>query len=266
MITLTSAELNLWIASFLWPLTRILGLIATAPLFGNASVPINIKIALGVMLTLIISPVVPEGHAIDPMSLAGLLILIQELVIGLAMGFAMRIVFAATEFAGEVIGLTMGFGFATFFDPQTHGRSSAISQFLALLTLLLFLVTNVHLMMLSVLADSFISMPISGLPMQSFGLRQIVAWGGLIFSAGLQLSLPLIAVLLITNIALGVLTRAAPQLNLFGIGFPITLGAGFIVLALVVPYISTPLGRLFQEGLDFSKEIATPTSPFVKQK
>lgn len=249
MITLSSAELNSWIASFLWPLTRILGLIATAPLFGNLSIPVRVKLGLGIMLTLVIAPTVPAMPAADPMSFAGLLIVIQQLVIGLAMGFAMRIVFAAVEMAGEIAGLTMGFGFATFFDPQTRARTSAIAQFLALLTLMLFLALNIHLSMLATLAESFVTLPISTSPGGVSGFRQLAGWGGLIFSAGVQLALPIIAALLLTNIALGVLTRAAPQLNLFGIGFPITLGAGFIVIALVLPYLTTPLERLFQQGI-----------------
>src|SRR4051812_32296345 len=126
MITLSSAELNTWIAGFLWPLTRILGLIASAPLFGNLAIPVRVKVGLGIMLALVIAPTVPAMPAADPMSFAGLLILTQQLLIGLAMGFAMRIVFAAVEMAGEVAGLTMGFGFATFFDPQTRARTSAI--------------------------------------------------------------------------------------------------------------------------------------------
>ncbi|HYD61008.1 MAG TPA: flagellar biosynthetic protein FliR [Noviherbaspirillum sp.] len=258
MVSFTSTELNVLIAGFLWPLTRILGLIATAPLFGNLSIPVRVKIGLGVMLALVIAPTVPAMPAADPMSLAGALILVQQLVIGLAMGFAMRIVFAAVEMAGEISGLTMGFGFATFFDPQTRGRSSAISQFLALLALMIFLALNIHLVLLATLADSFMSMPISGVPggVQSF--HDVANWGGLIFTAGVQLSLPIVATLLITNIALGVLTRAAPQLNLFGIGFPITLGAGFVVLALVLPYLATPLEKLFQEGIGVVRQITIP--------
>lgn len=255
MITLTSAELNTWIAAFLWPLTRILGLIATAPLFGNLSIPVRVKLGLGIMLTLVIAPTVPAVPAADPMSLAGLLITLQQLIIGLSMGFAMRIVFAAVEMAGEVAGLTMGFGFATFFDPQTRARTSAIAQFLSLLALMLFLALNIHLSLLATLAESFISMPISAMPGDSSAFRQIASWGGLVFSAGAQLALPIIAVLLLTNIALGVLTRAAPQLNLFGIGFPITLGAGFIVIALMLPYLPPPLERLFQRGLETTRNL-----------
>lgn len=258
MITLTSAQLNTWIASFLWPLTRILGLIASAPLFGNASVPMTVKVALGVMVALVIAPGVPALPAADPVSLAGLLIVAQQLVIGLAMGFAMTVVFSAVEMAGEVVGLTMGFGFATFFDPQTRGRSSSINQFLSLLAIMLFLATNVHLMMLATLEETFRTLPIAAVPLSGEGLRQIAGWGSKIFSAGLQLALPMIAALLITNIALGVLTRAAPQLNLFGIGFPITVGVGFIVLAMSLPYLVTPIGRLFLDGIEMMRQIGAP--------
>lgn len=257
MITFTSAELNTWIASFLWPLTRIMGLISVAPLFGNASVPARVKIALGIMLALVIAPAVPSLPAMDPMSLSGLLILTQQFIIGLAMGFAMRIVFAAVEMAGEISGLTMGLGFATFFDPQSRGRSSAISQFLALLTLMVYLATNLHLVLLSTLAESFSTMPISALPMGGQVFHQLVEWGGKIFSAGVQLSLPIVAALLITNIALGILTRAAPQLNLFGIGFPVTIGVGFIMIGLTLPYLATPLDRLFQESIEMIRQMTT---------
>jgi flagellar biosynthetic protein FliR len=251
MITFTSAELNTWIAGFLWPLTRILGLIATAPLFGNLAIPARVKLGLGIMLAIVVAPAVPAVPAADPMSFAGLLIVMQQLVIGLAMGFAMRIVFAAVEMAGEICGLTMGFGFATFFDPQTRARSSALSQFLALLTLMLFLALNVHLMMLATLVESFTAIPIAAQPAGTGGFRQLANWGGLIFSSGVQLALPVIAALLLTNIALGILTRAAPQLNLFGIGFPVTLAAGFIVLALVLPYLAVPMQKLFTQGNEF---------------
>jgi flagellar biosynthetic protein FliR len=264
MITLTSAELHAWIVAFLWPLTRIIGLISTAPLFGNVSVPARVKIVLSVLLSLIMAPTVPALPAMDPMSLAGMLILVQQLVIGLAMGFAMRIVFAAAEMAGEISGMTMGLGFATFFDPQSQGRSSAISQFLSLLMLMVYLASNLHLVMLSSLADSFQTLPISSAPLGTGGIHQLVGWGGRIFSAGLQLSLPIIAALLITNIALGILTRAAPQLNIFGIGFPITIGVGFIMIALTLPYLATPIDRLFQDAMDTIRQITASTLPAIK--
>jgi len=262
MITLTSAQLHAWMAAFLWPLTRILGLIATAPLFGNLSVPINVKIVLGGLLAIIIAPTVPALPASDPMSYAGLLILAQQLVIGLSMGFAMRIAFAAVEMAGEICGMTMGLGFASFFDPQSQGHSSAIAQFLSLLTLMIYLAANLHLVLLSTLAASFRTMPIG---VGGFGgVDHLVAWGGRIFSSGVQLSLPVVAALLMSNIALGILTRAAPQLNLFAIGFPVTIGVGFIMILLTLPTLATPMTRLLQDAIEAISRMTTAALPPLK--
>jgi flagellar biosynthetic protein FliR len=255
LLTFSSAELNTWMAALIWPLTRILGLIAAAPLFGNSSVPVTQKIALGLLLAIIIAPIVPALPAADPFSMAGLLIVLQELLVGLAMGFSMRIVFAAVEMAGEVTGMTMGLGFATFFDPQSQGRSSAISQFLALLATLAFLAANAHLVLLSALAESFSTLPIAATPLNAGGFAQLANWGGQVFAAGVQLALPIIAALLVVNIALGILTRAAPQLNLFGIGFPITLATGFFVLMLTLPYLTTPFEHLFNEGIEMVRKL-----------
>lgn len=260
MISFTSVELNALIVSFLWPLTRILGLIASAPVFSSVSVPVTVKIGLGVLLALIIAPTAPAMPAFDPMSYAGLLILTQQLLIGIGMGFVMQIAFSCMEMAGELAGLTMGLGFATFFDPQTQGRSIAVSQFLSLVTLLLFLSLNVHLTLLAALADSFISMPITELPMQVSSFHHLTLWGSKVFSAGLQLALPIVAALLIINVGLSVLARSAPQLNLFGIGFPVTLTVGFGMLALVVPYLGTPMARLFQDSMQMLQMITAPVS------
>ena len=256
MITLTSVELNTWIAALLWPLTRILGLIAASPLYGNNSVPVSARVALGVMLAAIMAPTIPALPAADPMSLAGFLIVLQELLVGLAMGFSIRIVFAAVEMAGELSSLTMGLGFATFFDPLTSGRSSAISQFLALIATMAFLAVNAHLVLLSVLAESFTTIPISATPMSSGAPLELARWGGQIFSAGLQLALPIVAALLITNVALGILTRAAPQLNIFGIGFPVSLGVGLMVISVVLPYLSAPIQNLLNRGIEASRTVA----------
>jgi len=260
MIHITSADLYAWITSFLWPLTRIIGVISIAPLYGNISVPARVKIALGIMLALIVSPLI-STPVIDPMSLPGLLILAQQMVIGLAMGFAMRIAFAGIEMAGEISGMTMGFGFASFFDPQTRARSSAISQFLALIMLMVYLATNLHLVVLSTLVQSFDLLPISSNLIASGGFLEVVKWGGRIFSAGVQLSLPIVAALLITNIALGILTRAAPQLNIFGIGFPLTIGAGFIMLDVALPYLANPITLLILNGVEAMGRITVALTP-----
>ena len=250
MITIASSDINLWIAGLLWPLTRILGMITAAPIFGNNAVPARVKVMLGVMLAMIIAPTVPAAPAVEPLSWAGLLILTQEMLVGVAIGFSIRVVFAAVEMAGEISSLTMGLGFATFFDPNTRGRSSAISQFLSLVATMAFLAVDAHLVLLSALVESFSTLPISATPVYGGGFKQMADWGGAIFSTGVQLSLPIVGALLITNVALGVLTRAAPQLNLFGIGFPITLGVGLLVIAMTLPYLGTPVQNLFLDGIE----------------
>lgn len=263
MITLTSADLYAWIAAIVWPLSRMLGLIASAPLFGNTSVPLRIKVILGFALTLVVAPAVPVLPGAEPFSWQGLLIIGKEMLIGVGMGFAMRIVFAAVEMAGEVASLTMGFGFATFFDPQTQGRSGAISQLLALLATMTFLAVNAHLVLLEVLVESFYSLPVAGTPFSAGMEYELARWGGELFRAGLQLSLPLVAALLITNVALGILTRAAPQLNIFGIGFPVSLGVGLLVLYLLLPYLAVPYQNLFQRGIEESRSLPRAGAQWV---
>ncbi|WP_036169458.1 flagellar biosynthetic protein FliR [Massilia sp. 9096] len=255
MISFTTVQLNAWIFGLLWPLTRILGLITAAPVFGNTGVPTLIKLTLGVTLAAIVAPIIPPVPTVDPTSWAGLLVCGQEMLIGAAMGFSMRLVFAAIEFGGEIASSTMGFSFASFFDPSSAGRTSAISQFLALVSTLAFLAMNAHLVLIEALVESFFTLPISGTPMALTAPLEMVRWGGKIFSSGLQLSLPIVAALLVTNIALAILTRAAPQLNLFGIGFPITLGAGFLVISITLPYLATPLENLFNQGIEAGRRI-----------
>lgn len=258
MITFTSAQLNILVMSFLWPLTRILGLLASAPLFGNVSVPATVKISLGILIAMIITPTLPALPALDPLSLSGALTLAQQMLIGLAMGFVMQVIFAGVALAGEAAGLSMGLGFATFFDPQTQGRSIAVTQFLSLMMLLMYMALDVHLAVITALADSFRTMPINDLPFHGRMFEQLAFWGGKVFASGVQLALPVVAALLITNVGLSILARSAPQLNLFGIGFPITLTVGFVMLAVTVPYMAGPLEHLFQDGLEMIKLIAAP--------
>lgn len=261
MVSFSGNELIAMIASFIWPLTRILGLIAIAPPFGNNSVPVQVKLLLGVMLALIVAPTIaPLTHA-DPMSVSGIMVLMQQLVIGMAMGFMVRVVFAGIEMAGEVIGLTMGLGFASFFDPQTQGRTSAISQVLVLISTLLFLTLNVHLSVFAALVESFKTIPISTALTMGFSFQKLAVWGEQIFIISMRLSLPIVAALLITNVALGILTRAAPQLNLFGIGFPITIGVGFLMLSMTIPYMLLPIENAFQNGVEAIQSLGIAAPP-----
>ncbi len=249
MISISSEVLQTWINGLLLPLTRVLGLIAIAPVFSHAAIPPTIKLSLGIVIALAIAPMLPPLAAFNIISLEGLLVLVQQLIIGIALGFTMRLIFAAIELAGQISGATMGLGFASFYDPQSQGQTIAVSQLFTIIATLLFLSINGHLMLILALAESFTNLPIVIDPAHGLHLINIVTWAEIIFSAGLHLSLPIIAALLMTNLALGILSRSAPQLNLFGIGFPITIGIGFIVIALAMPRMELPLEQLINEGL-----------------
>ena len=251
MLHISSAQFIVWINSFIWPLTRILGLIAMAPIFGNSAVPVRVKITLGVVLALIVAPTLENLPMVDPVSLPGLMILAQQFIIGIAMGFTIQMAFASVDLAGNLMGMAMGLGFASFYDPQSHGNTPALSQFLTLVATMLFLSLNLHLVLLSTLVESFHALPIgTGILSRPGVWFNLVSAGSVIFSSGVQMALPIIAALLVTNIALGILTKAAPQLNLFGIGFPITMGVGFVMLLITIPYLAAPLQKIFELGIE----------------
>ncbi len=240
-------QLDAWLAALVFPLVRILAMISSSPVLGNKQVPARVKIGLSVLLAIIIAPTIPSIPQVALGSPQGLLIIIQQIIIGGAMGFTMRLIFTAVEMAGELAGLQMGLGFASFYDPVNASFTPVIAQWLGVIATLAFLALNGHLYLISALAESFQTLPIgSMMPTSSF--LGVAEWGGSIFAYALQITLPILAALLITNLALGILTRAAPQLNLFAVGFPITLAIGFFVLILSMPYFSPMLDRLIQQG------------------
>ncbi|SFE98892.1 flagellar biosynthetic protein FliR [Nitrosomonas sp. Nm166] len=251
MLSITTAELNTLLATFIWPFSRILALVATAPILGNPSIPVRVKLGLAIMLTILVTPTVEKSlPQIDPSTGLGLIILLQQLLTGIAIGFVMRIVFVAVEMAGELIGLQMGLGFAIFFDAQNSGQIDIIGRFLGVIASLAFLAIDGHLMMIALISQSFSTLPVDAKGITDTTFTTLVNWGGEIFKSGLQLSLPVLTALLITNLALGILTRAAPQLNIFAVGFPLTLSIGLLVLALSIPFYAPILGRLVYDGLN----------------
>lgn len=248
MITVTAAQLDAWLAMLAFPLARVLGLFAIAPIFANAGLPRRIRLLIGLAVTFALVPGLPPVPAISPGSWTGAFILAQQMLIGVLFGLTLRVVFAAVDVAGELIGLQMGLSFAVFYDPQNAGQSAVLSEFLGLLTMLIFLAMNGHLLTLSVLAESFHLLPIGTSPVSGQGFAAVVSWSAVLFSAGLLLSLPVVAALLIANLAMGVLSRVAPQLNLFAVGFPVTMVSGFVVLMISLPYFGTALERLFDQS------------------
>lgn len=250
MISFTSAQLTAWMATLIYPLARILALIASSPLLGNRQVPARIKIGLGVLLAMLVAPTLESANLPDPASAQGLLVLAQQIVAGLMMGFSIRLIFSAFEMAGDIAGMQMGLGFANFFDPQNASYTPIIAQFLGILVALCFVAMDLHLYMLAALADSFQSLPIGHTHFSAGAFQTAAEWGGSLFAYALQLSLPLIAALLTANLALGILTRSAPQLNIFAVGFPITLAVGFGALLLAIPFIAPLLSQAFQQALE----------------
>ncbi len=257
MISVTDAQLEAWIAAFMFPLARVLGLVAAAPVFNNASLPMRIRLALGLAVTLALAPALPPLPQIAPASWSGLAALVQQSLIGIALGFTLRIVFAGIDLAGELIGLQMGLGFAVFYDPQNAAQAPIVAELAGLLTLLIFLALNGHLMILALLAESFTVLPIGSAPFPAANWETLLHWSAAIFSIGVLLALPLIGALLVANIALGVLTKVAPTLNLFAVGFPITLMVGFAVLALSMPYFAPALDDLFAQGFEAMRQVMT---------
>lgn len=258
MISITTAQIDAWIVAFTFPLVRILAFIATAPLWSTAGIPRRTRLMLGIAITIAITPALPDMPNVAPGSLAGLWILGQQMLIGIGMGFAARIVFAAVDLAGEFISAQMGLGFATFYDPLSASQTPVISEFIGLISLLLFLSLNGHLMYVATLAQSFHAIPVAMNPLGAGSWLNLVELGGKIFSAGLLISLPIVVALMITSIALAVLTRAAPQLNIFSLGFPLTLLGGFFALGLSLTYLAEPLQGLYEFALTAVLGFALP--------
>lgn len=249
MISITSSQLDVWFALFIWPFLRILGLMLSEPLFGHRAFPRRIKMGLALLLTITIAPMLETPPAVSFTSAQGIVIAIQQLLIGFALGFSMRLVLSSIEMAGHVTGLTMGLGFAVFFDPLNSAQSPVLAQFIGIFAMLVFLAMNGHLMVISALVQSFQIVPISTAPLHPGGFKAFAEAGGQIFLVGLMLSLPMLAALLIANIAMGILSRASPQLNLFAVGFPLTLSVGFVVLLMALPYLLPPIMRVLEEGV-----------------
>lgn len=256
MLSVTSAQLDALITAFIWPFFRILALIATAPLFGARGVPASVKISMAFAITVVVAPLLDPMPQIAAASGYGLFILAQQLMIGFAMGLAVRVVFAAVEMAGHIMGLQMGLGFATFFDPQNSAQIPVMGQFFGLVAMLLFLAIQGHLLVISALVESFRVLPVGLYPLSSEGWRTLVLWGGEIFRGGVLIALPVLAVLMMVNLALAVLTRAAPQLNIFAVGFPLTLAVGFVVIAFTMQYFMPVFSAMIEHSVRIMLEIA----------
>lgn len=245
---LSGAEIAAWIGSYLWPLFRIGAMIVAMPIFGSILIPVRVRLMLALAVTSIVAPVLPAAPSVDPISLEAVLIALQQLIVGVAMGFSMQLVFNAVTTGGQIIAMQMGLGFASMVDPQNGTQVPVLSQLYLLLVTLLFLGFNGHLVMIELVAESFTALPVAADGLTRNGLWLLAGWGSQMFVGALWLALPAVASLLVVNIAFGVMARAAPQLNIFAIGFPVALMMGFVVILFTLPAVVPQFETLVNDG------------------
>jgi flagellar biosynthetic protein FliR len=248
-LAIDAVEVTAWVGRFFWPLLRVSGFMLVAPLMSAAAVPTRVRVVLSLAIAVLVAPfaAVPAGLMI--FSANGILVAVQQLVLGVSIGLVAQLVFDALALAGQTISTTMGLGFATLVDPQRGATTPVLGQFFTVLAVLTYLSLDGHLALLGALAHSFDSMPI-GANMPASLLWTVADWGARVFEAGLIISLPATVALIVVNLALGVVSRAAPQLNLFGVGFPLTITVGFCVLLWSLDGFMANMIRLISDAFE----------------
>jgi len=250
MISLSEAQIMAWLVPVLWPFIRVLALFSSMPVLGQRNVPIRVRIALSFFIALGVAGTVPAGSGNVPLdSPAAILLVAQQVLIGLSLGFAVRIIFTAIEFAGEIIGLQMGLNFAGFFDPATAQQATATSSFFSTMVAFLFIAMNGHLLVIEAVCQSLVAFPVSPEPFAFLHAVRPETWGAEIFRLGLWIALPLIAMLLFINMMLGIIARVAPQISIFSVGFPITLGVGLVGVMFTLPLLQGPFTAALEQML-----------------
>lgn len=244
-MVITGSELTAIVGSFVWPLFRVSAMVMTAPIFGAKSVPARVKLIVSLALTSVVVPLLPAMPQVDVFSLQGLYVTANQILIGIAIGFTTQLVFSAIIMAGQILAMQMGLGFSLMVDPQNGTQAPVLSQFYVVFVLLVFLSLNGHLVLIQIVIDGFETLPIGVTGLSTDSMWQIVIWGKHIFSGAIGIAIPAIASLLVVNLSFGIMTRAAPQLNIFAIGFPVTLMLGFALVLLTITNVSPASNALF---------------------
>ncbi len=255
MLVLTTEQITLWLGGLFWPFVRISAMMLAAPVFGARMMPVRIRVILALAISAMSVPLLPPVPAVDPISMDAALILAQQVLIGVAMGFIIQMVFQSLVVAGEAIANSMGLGFARMVDPANGVQVPVISQFFVVMMTLLFVVLNGHLMLIQLVVRSFELLPISTDGLSLPGIRAVVDWGSAMFAGGLMIALPAVTALLVVNVSMGVITRAAPQLNIFAVGFPLMILLGFVFLMATLPGIFAQFTQLLMNGFEYISHI-----------
>ena len=238
-MTLLAADIVERFYTFLWPMLRISAMLLTAPIFSLDALTLPIRIMLALVLTFFIYPMV-DWPVLDPISAIGFFEIVNQLFIGAMMGLMLQVAIGAIVLAGQTIAGSMGLSMASMYDPNV-GNVPVISQFLVILSTMIFLGFGGHVIMISMIMDSFTALPIGQSILNQATFGKVVAWSSMIFLGGVLIALPVMISLLFINIGLGIITRAAPSLNIFSVGFPASIAAGFIILIIALESI---IGRM----------------------
>jgi flagellar biosynthetic protein FliR len=255
MITVTANQLDGWLLELFWPFVRIGSCFMLAPAFGTSSVPVRVRIVLAGAVTLLVAPLVTIPD-VAPLSAAGVVITIQQITIGAALGFSLQILFDAVSLGGEMLANSMGLSLSFNLDPQNGASTPTVSQLYALLVTLIFLVLNGHLALIRTLVTGFHTMPIGTTGLDANGYWAVVNWGSELFSGALAVALPGVTALLVTNLAFGVVSRAAPTLSIFSVGLPLSLVFGLVVIIAGLPALESSFIRLLAVALDFVRHLS----------
>jgi flagellar biosynthetic protein FliR len=248
MITLTSGQLETWLGLYLWPFIRIGACLMVAPIFGAGFVPPRMRLIMAGAITLLVAPLLPAQPAVSPLSAEGLVITAQQVLIGVAIGFVVQVIFDSLAMGGQLLANSMGLSFAFNVDPLRGASTPVLGQFYMILATLVFLALNGHLTLIEVLVDGFRTLPVGIDGLGTEGLWQVTRWGEQIFRGAVVVALPGMTALLIVNLAFGVVSRAAPSLNLFAIGFPVTLICGLMVILVGLPTVQTAFVGMMREA------------------
>ena len=230
---------------------RISAMFVSVPLFSIRAVPARVRLILSVAITLVIMPLLPPLPAVEMFSYTGFMMAVAQVMIGLTSGFILQLVFAAVVFAGQGIALSMGLGFSMMVDPQNGQQVPVIAQFYTVTTTLLFISLDGHLLLIQMLLDSFKTLPIGIDGIDKAGIWSILAWSSRMFAGGLLLAMPVIASLLLVNVIFGVAARAAPQLQIFSVGFPVTLMLGMLLVWKSIPDVLDQFSGMLTDAYDF---------------
>ncbi|MDH4046669.1 MAG: flagellar biosynthetic protein FliR [Gammaproteobacteria bacterium] len=248
-LEISTAQLLTIVGTYLWPFIRIGAFVMVMPLIGSSFVPVRVRLLIAVALTIVMAPVLPTMPTTEFLSLAGMLMTVQEIAIGIAMGFLVQLVFDAITLGGQVIAMSMGLGFAVFLDRTRGVNIPVLGQLFLMLGMLIFLSLDGHLALIRLVADSFQLLPAGSGGPSLTAVSALLEWSGQVFVVAVKIALPAITALIVVNLSFGVMSRAAPTLNLFAVGFPVAMLLGFVVIFLNLESLQENVSLFLEETL-----------------